>query len=119
MADLEVTAATEAEEEQVDGALVVKLRKPYVFEGETYTQIDLSGLENVNGQTLENATKAVNRRVKGLHPATLETTMDYAQEMAVRVTGLPLEFFQRLPAKDCIALKGAVVGFLFDGGGED
>ncbi len=35
------------------------------------------------------------------------------------VTKLPLEFFERMPAKDAIALKGKVVGFLFNADGEE
>lgn len=35
------------------------------------------------------------------------------------VTKLPLEFFERMPAKDAIALKGKVVVFLFNADGEE
>ena len=39
--------------------------------------------------------------------------------MAARVAHLPLEFFERLPAKEAIKLKGIVVGFLYGGAGDN
>ena len=39
--------------------------------------------------------------------------------MAHIVTKLPLEFFERMPSKSAIELKGIVVGFLFGADGVD
>jgi len=39
--------------------------------------------------------------------------------LAARVAHLPLEFFERLPAKEAIKLKGIVVGFLYGGAGDN
>ena len=43
----------------------------------------------------------------------------YCELLAARVTGKPLEFFQRLPARDAIALKSKIVGFLYGGDGNN
>lgn len=45
--------------------------------------------------------------------------MGFCNILAARVTKLPLEFFERLPAKDAVALKSKVVGFLYGGDGDN
>ena len=45
-----------------EGDLVVKLSKPFVFENKTYTEVDLRGLEDLNGEDLCRADRAVKIR---------------------------------------------------------
>ena len=97
-----------------ENALVMKLDKPFTFEGQTYTEVDLSGLEDTTAADLQ----AVGRFVTKKNPAANPATVD-AQFMAARVAHLPLEFFERLPAKEAIKLKGIVVGFLYGGAGDN
>ena len=84
-----------------ENALVMKLDKPFTFEGQTYTEVDLSGLEDTTAADLQ----AVGRFVTKKNPAANPH--------------LPLEFFERLPAKEAIKLKGIVVGFLYGGAGDN
>ena len=107
----------EGAEEAVD--LHVKFRKPYRFEGQDYDGVDLSGLEDLNAAALENVGRALLKKRPGLNPSTIEMTMEYAILLASRVAGKPLEFFERLPAKEAMKIKTAVVGFLYGGDGED
>lgn len=109
----------EAVEEAVGESLVLKLSKPYVFEGRTYEELDLSGLENSTAGDLAQAAKITSKKHRGLNPATLEMATEYAATIGHLMTKLPLEFFERMPAKDAIALKGLVVGFLFNADGEE
>ena len=127
------TAATEREEmealearaEDEDGEaaepedLVLRFGKPYKFGGQEYTEVDLSGLEDTTAGDLARCAKITTRRHKGLNTATLEMTTEYSITMAHIVTKLPLEFFEHMPSKSAIELKGIVVGFLFGAGGED
>lgn len=99
--------------------LVLKFKKPYVFEGKEYTELDLSGLEDTKEKDLEAVAKAVAKKNPGLNAASVEMTMAYSKMLAQRVTKKPLEFFERLPAKEAMNLKGIVVGFLFGGDGEN
>lgn len=115
----EQEAPQEPAEELVEESLVLKLTRPYVFEGKTYGELDLSGLEDVTAGTLENVGRQVSKKNPGINPAVLETSTPFCIMLAARVTKLPLEFFQRLPAKDGIALKAMITNFLFDGAGED
>lgn len=121
--DLEIMEATAAEEtaDDQDADLVLKFRKPYTYEGKEYTEVDLSGLEDATAKDLEAVGRILEKanKGKGVNPATMEMTMGYAQLLANRVTGLPVEFFKGLPAKDAMALKTTIVGFLYGGDGED
>lgn len=111
--------AGEDSTEDTEEGLVLKLRKPFVFDGQTYTQVDLSGLEDVTAGVLESVGKIVSKKCPGLNPATLEMEMTYCNTLAARVTKKPLEFFERLPARDAVAMKSKIVGFLYGGDGED
>lgn len=42
-----------------------------------------------------------------------ESTTTYAKIVATKVTGLPAEFFEDLPAAEIQKIKNAVVGFLY------
>ena len=115
MDEIKNNAALEAEDQEE--SLILKFRRPYQFEGQEYTELDLSGLEDVTAGTLENIGKILAKKSPGLNPATIEMEMGYCELLAARVTGKPLEFFQRLPGRDAIALKSKIVGFLYGGMG--
>ena len=117
-ANLEDTSL-EGMEDTGEVDLVLKLSKPYKFDGQTYTEVDLSGLEDTTAGDLARCAKITTRKHKGLNTATLEMTTEYSITMAHIVTKLPLEFFEHMPSKSAIELKGIVVGFLFGAGGED
>lgn len=108
-------AAAHDTEDQED--LVLRFQKPYSFEGETYTEVDLSGLEDLSAADLCKVGKMV-KKTDGLDPIA-EMSLPYAIFMAARVTGKPLEFFQQLPAREAVKLKNLVVGFLYGEVGEE
>ena len=82
---VETAASNDVKEEQDE--LVIKLKKPYTFERVEYKEIDLRGLR--------------------------ELTAADATEIAARGASLPIEFFTALPASESMAVKNAVLGFLF------
>lgn len=108
-------AAAPDTEDQED--LVLRFKKPYSFEGETYTEVDLSGLEDLSAAELCKVGKMV-KKIDGVDPIA-EMSLPYAIFMAARVTGKPLEFFQQLPAREAVKLKNLVVGFLYGEVGEE
>ena len=96
MEDKKLTLAPEVEEPETaedTNELYIKFAKPYIFGDKTYTGIDLSGLEDVNGAVLKEAGRVVQKLNKGINPATVEMTMEYAVYMAHHVTNLPSDFF--------------------------
>jgi hypothetical protein len=91
--------------------LIVKYRKPYTFEGEVYNELDLHGLEDLTGRDLTAIEKSFNKT--GVSSFVPESTTTFAKIVATRVTGLPAEYFEDLPAGEVEKIKNAVVGFLY------
>ena len=90
------TQEVNTEKEEVSEERVVKLTKPYVFEGKEYEEIDLSGLEKL---TIRDAIDA-QLELFGVEVAAsvlCETTTAFARTMAAKATGLPIEFFKLMP----------------------
>ena len=121
LAAVEAAEAPPRQGEDTEAAvdLQIKFRKPYRFEGQDYDGVDLTGLEDLTAGVLENVGRTLLKKRPGLNPSTIEMTMEYANLLAARVAGKPLEFFERLPAKEAMKIKTAVVGFLYGGDGED
>lgn len=108
-----------AERDGDGDALILRFNRPYVFEGQEYTELDLTGLENASAATLSSVGRVLAKTAPGLNAASVEMTLDYAKALAQRITKKPVEFFDRLPAKEAMKLKGIVVGFLFGGDGDN
>lgn len=115
--ELEVTENTEVETveaELFDDDMVMKLRKPYHFEGKEYTEIDLSGLDNLTGKDMIAAQKVLDRN--GSFSFIPEMSLQYACVLASRASKLPIEFFEGLHPREALRLKNKVTGFLYGQG---
>ena len=91
--------------------LIITFRKPFGFEGETFRELDLHGLEDLRGRDLTAIEKAFNKT--GVSSFVPESTTTYAKIVATKVTGLPAEFFEGLPVGEIEKIKNAVVGFFY------
>ena len=95
-------------------SITVVFSKPYKFEGKEYTELDLSGLEDITAENMIAADKyLVANSVMAVQP---EANMLYTLFIASSVTGLPIEFFRALSPKDAIKIKNRVTVFFY---GED
>lgn len=119
MEAVEAQAGTEGGEDTEPEDLVLRFGKPYKFGGQEYTEVDLSGLEDVTAGVLENVGKIAAKKNPGMNPALQEMSLTFCTYLAQRVAKLPLEFFTGLPAKEAIKLKTLVTNFLYGGDGED
>ena len=99
---------------EVESTTLVKFAKPFKFEGQNYTEIDLSGLENLNAQDMCAAEKHLNR--SGMFSPLPEMTAEYVCFIAGMASGQPIEFFKALPPKEFIKVKNRVSNFFY---GED
>ena len=90
---------------------VIKLNKPYIFEKKEYTEIDMSGLDELTAQDLLKIEKMYARTNR--ESVMPEITGEYALFVAATVTKKPVEFFYGLPAKVLIKIKNRVMGFFF------
>lgn len=91
---------------------IIKFSKPYFFEGVEYTQLDLSGIENLSASDMI----AVNRYMQRTNPGIdvmPEVSLEYAINIASKATKLPIEFFLAMPMKYSMKVKNRVMGFLF------
>lgn len=119
MEALEAQAGAEDGEDTEPEDLILRFAKPYKFGGQEYTEVDLSGLEDVTAGVLENVGKIVSKKAPGMNPALQEMSLTFCTYLAQRVAKLPMEFFTGLPAKEAIKLKAMVTNFLYGGDGED
>ncbi len=94
-------------------ALRIVFNKPFKWEDAEYTEVDLSGLENLTAMDLESAYRQYAASA-GLEIAAIpELSMEYACILAAKATNMPVEFFKALPAKYALALRGAVRSYFF------
>ena len=119
MEALEAQAGAEDGEDTEPEDLILRFAKPYKFGGQKYTEVDLSGLEDVTAGVLESVGKITAKKNPGMNPALQEMSLTFCTYLAQRVAKLPLEFFTGLPAKEAIKLKTLVTNFLYGGDGED
>lgn len=107
-------ALVETATKEAESTTLLKLSKPYPFEGRTYTEIDLAGLENLTAEDMIAAEKYTNRT--GIISPIPDMTMEYICFIAAKTAGQPIEFFKGLPPKDATKLKNKVSSFFY---GED
>ena len=93
--------------------MIIALDKPFTFEDKQYTEINLTGLDDM---TTEDMCVAHNMYLRnGANPVGVpEFDPVYACIVAHLVTGLPIEFFKALPAKDGRSVKNVVTSYFFD-----
>lgn len=88
---------------------IFKLKKEITFEGTKYTELDLSGLEELSGEEYGSLLK----RAENLDGADMvpEKSLTFAYLAAAKVTGLPYDFFKKLSAKDAARLRYTIGSF--------
>lgn len=91
---------------------VIIFKKPYKFDGMEYTQIDLSGLENLTAKDLADADKMFT--TQGNVAVMNEMTSAYAYIIASKASGRPYEFVLGLPVKEAMKVKTMVTDFLYN-----
>ncbi|MCI9105655.1 MAG: phage tail assembly protein [Lachnospiraceae bacterium] len=109
----EITTAAETQKQE-ENKYLIKFRKPFIFEDETYKEIDLSGLEDLSARDMIQAQRTMER--SGSINVLPEMSLEYACIFASKATKMPVEFFQALPPKEAIKVKNKVTNFFY---GED
>lgn len=80
------------EDDEDDENPIIKLKKPYKFEGVEYTEIDLSGMDELTANDMIAINRIMNRTNPGVDVMP-EVSMEYAMNFACKATKLPIEFF--------------------------
>ncbi len=92
---------------------IVKFARPYEFEGETYTEIDLSGCANIRAKDMVKANDYLSREGRVI-VAVPELDLQYLLFIAHLATGKPIEFFENLPMASANKVKNKVRSFFQD-----
>ncbi len=110
----DVDAAPQETEDMVeDERFVIKLTRPYEFERKVYTEIDLTGMEELTGTDMIAINKIMQRTTGADLDVMPEVSVEYACYFAARAAKLPVEFFFQLPPNILMKVKNRVIGFLF------
>ena len=86
---------------------IVKFDKPYKFEGKEYDSLDLSGMEKMTVQDLIDVQKNIGNEMVAM--SVMEMSTAFAQEMAVKATGKPVEFFKLMPRGKIKKVQVAII----------
>lgn len=89
--------------------LTVTLSRPYMFEGNEFTTLDLSNLENITTRALAEVSK-VFATTEYLHPRP-ESDTTYCCMLAAQAIKQPYQFFDNLPAKDALKVRNVIQTF--------
>lgn len=91
---------------------VVPLTKGYDLEGEIIKEVDLSGLEDLTTKDAQEVDRVM-AKMK-YYPQNKFKDILYTKHIAMRATGLPIEFFNSLSFKDMQSISSRVaIYFLY------
>lgn len=107
---MNLSEAQEAPDDD-DAGTYVKFCRPYVFEGETFDGIDASCLDGLSTRDMMEIEKRFYKL--GITTVNPENTLAYAKTVMQKASGLPIEFFEDLPAKDMMKIKRKIVNFFY------
>ncbi|HJF34183.1 MAG TPA: phage tail assembly protein [Sporosarcina psychrophila] len=93
-----------------ENKFLVTFKKPYLFEGTEYNEVDLSKLDDLSTGDLIKADGQFSQI--GQFSVMNELTTGYACILSAKATGKPTEFFDGLPAREGLKVKNIVMGFL-------
>lgn len=105
------TQPESADTEEPDGGYYITFKKLFVWEDNTYTGVDLSGLEDLSARDMISTQRIMER--SGSINVLPEMSLEYACIFASKASGLPQEFFQSLPPREAIKIKNRVTSFFY------
>ena len=94
-----------------DDDVIVKFVNSYEFEGETITELDFSGMDDITAKDMIQANNLLTR--SGRVVAVPEMDLQYILFIAHLATHKPLEFFDKLKPRDAVKVKNKVTNYFF------
>ena len=91
---------------------VIKFSKPYKFEGNEYTEIDLSGLDKLTIKDAIDIQKQLTAKREVAATVLTETSTAFARMVIAKATGYPIEFFEVMPRSLSKQVQQAVMMYL-------
>lgn len=108
----------EKEDSKKDGTvkeenwLKLLFKTPVEYQGMQVAELDLSGMKDMTGRDM-NVVYDLYSNMGGSGIVMQESTLLFAQIIASRATGYPMELFYNMRAKDAMLLKNRVYRFFF------
>lgn len=92
--DVKVEGAPVESEQAEEKKHIVTFKRPYLFERKEYTEVDLGGLEKLTVKDAIDAQRQLFSQQEVAASLLTETTTAFAQALAVKASGKPVEFFK-------------------------
>ena len=92
--NVEYKPDVKVESEQDQQRHIVTFKRPYLFERKEYTEVDLSGLDELTVKDAIEIQKQLFSQQEVAASLLTETTTAFAQALAVKASGKPVEFFK-------------------------
>lgn len=105
--------AIEAVQENDEDQYTVKFLKEYEYEGKKISSVDMKGLDDLTTRDMEVFDRILAKMQHS--PADKYRDTTYTKHIAVRVTGLPIEFFNQLKARDMLLVTARVYSYFLYG----
>ena len=109
--DKEKNIPSPAEETDITPDTVVKFSRSYSFEGKTYSEVDLSGMDDLTAKDMIEAEKYLFKT--GTVSALPDQAVGYVCFIASKISDQPIEFFMGLSPRDMNRVKNKVTGFFY------
>ena len=90
-------------------------KKPVIFEGKEYTSLDFSPMEDWTFDDVASISRKFNK-LSGADAGPMDAVLpesnpEYDMLIAAKATGMPIDFFKRLPARETGALRSLIISF--------
>lgn len=85
--------------EKATEKITVKFKKPYVFEGKEYSELDLSGLDKLTVRDMIDAQRELIDQGNTAALGIIESTTGLAMTLATKACRKPVELFKLMPRK--------------------
>ena len=100
-----------AEETDITPDTVVKFSRSYSFEGKSYSEVDLAGMDDLTAKDMIEAEKYLFKT--GTVSALPDQAVGYVCFIASKISDQPIEFFMGLSPRDMNRVKNKVTGFFY------
>ena len=100
-----------AEETDITPDTVVKFSRSYPLEAKTYSEVDLSGMDDLTAKDMIEAEKYLFKT--GTVSALPDQAVGYVCFIASKISDQPIEFFMGLSPRDMNRVKNKVTGFFY------
>ena len=99
------------EEADITPDTVVKFTRSYSFEGKSYSEVDLAGMDDLTAKDMMEAEKYLFKT--GTVSALPDQAVGYVCFIASKISDQPIEFFMGLSPRDMNRVKNKVTGFFY------